>query len=123
MWGLLRTLVAYSQIWEGLYSSGGPWLVFREGPLLAADIYAMPTRGGQSTYRHRTGWLDENGSGLDPDLTVEELGKFFDRSPVTIHGWIRDGRLRAYLFQGREYRVCESALKEFQRKERGRGEQ
>ena len=41
MWGLLRTLVAYSQIWEGLYSSGGPWLVFREGPLLAADIYAI----------------------------------------------------------------------------------
>ena len=41
MWGLLRTLVAYSQIWEGLYPSDGPWLVFREGPLLAADIYAI----------------------------------------------------------------------------------
>ena len=69
------------------------------------------------------GWLNENGSGLDQDLTVEEVGKFFDRSPVTIRAWIRDGRLRAYRFQGREYRVCESALEEFQQKERGRGEQ
>ena len=68
-------------------------------------------------------WLNENGSGLDQDLTVEEVGKFFDRSPVTIRTWIRDGRLRAYRFQGREYRVCESALEEFQQKERGRGEQ
>ena len=67
--------------------------------------------------------LSENGSGLDPDLTVEEVGKFFDRSPVTIRTWIRNGRLRAYRFQGREYRVCESALEEFQQKERGRGEQ
>ncbi len=68
-------------------------------------------------------WLNENGSGLDQDLTVEEVGKFFDRSPVTIRAWIREGRLRAYRFQGREYRVCESALEEFQQKERGRGEQ
>ncbi len=68
-------------------------------------------------------WLNENGSGLDQDLTVEEVGEFFDRSPVTIRTWIRDGRLRAYRFQGREYRVCESALEEFQQKERGRGEQ
>ncbi len=68
-------------------------------------------------------WLNENGSSLDQDLTVEEVGKFFDRSPVTIRAWIRDGRLRAYLFQGREYRVCESAVEEFQQKERDRGEQ
>ncbi len=67
--------------------------------------------------------LNENGSGLDSDFTVAEVGKFFDRSPVTIRAWIRDGRLRAYRFQGREYRVCESALEEFQKKERGRGEQ
>ncbi len=68
-------------------------------------------------------WLNENGSGLDQDLTVEEVGKFFDRSPVTIRTWIRDGRLRAYRFQGREYRVCESALEEFQEKERGSGKE
>ncbi len=41
MWGLLRTLVAYSQIWEGLYSSDGTWLVFRDGALGLADIYAI----------------------------------------------------------------------------------
>ncbi len=67
--------------------------------------------------------LSQNGSALDQDLTVEEVGKFFDRSPITIRTWIREGRLRAYLFQGREYRICESALEEFQQKERGRGEQ
>ena len=55
--------------------------------------------------------LSENGSGLDHDLTVEEVGK------------IRDGQLRAYLFQGREYRIPEAALEELQQKERGKGEQ
>ena len=29
------------EIWEGLYSSDGTWLVFRDGPTLAADIYAI----------------------------------------------------------------------------------
>ena len=68
-------------------------------------------------------WLHENGSGLDQDLTVEEVGKFFHRSPVTIRTWIRDGRLRAYIFRGREYRATASALEDFQENERGRGEQ
>ena len=30
-----------ADIWEGLYSSDGTWLAFREGALLAADIYAI----------------------------------------------------------------------------------
>ena len=30
-----------AQIWEGLYSSDGTWLVFRDGPTTAADIYAI----------------------------------------------------------------------------------
>ena len=68
-------------------------------------------------------WLNKNGSGLDQDLTVDDVAKFFDRSPVTIRAWIRAGRLRAYRFHGREYRVCESALEEFQQQQRGRGEQ
>ena len=68
-------------------------------------------------------WLSEPGGSLDQDLTVEEVGKFFDRSPVTIRAWIRDGRLRAYRFQGREYRIPESALEEFQAQQRGRGEE
>ena len=55
-------------------------------------------------------WLSENGSGLDPDLTVEEVGKFFDRSPVTIRAWIREGRLEAYHFRGNEYRITNAAL-------------
>jgi len=68
-------------------------------------------------------WVNENGSGLDRDFTVEEVGKFFDRSPVTIRTWIREGWLDAYLFQGREYRVRESALEEFHQNQRRRGEQ
>ena len=42
---------------------------------------------------------------------------------VTIRAWIRDGQVRAYLFQGREYRTPEAALEELQQKERGKGEQ
>ena len=63
-------------------------------------------------------WVNENGSSLDQDLTVEEVGKFFDRSPVTIRTWIRDGRLEAYHFRGKEYRITHSALEQFQHRER-----
>ena len=64
------------------------------------------------------GWLSEGGSGLDHDLTVEEVGKFFDRSPATIRAWIRAGRLDAYHFRGNEYRITHAALEEFQSHER-----
>ena len=64
------------------------------------------------------GWLSDNGSGLDHDLTVAEVGKFFDRSPATIRAWIRAGRLEAYHFRGREYRITHAALEEFQGQER-----
>ena len=63
-------------------------------------------------------WLNENGSGLDQDLTVEDVAKFFDRSPVTIRAWIREGRLDAYHFRGNEYRITHAALEEFQERER-----
>ena len=64
------------------------------------------------------GWLSENGSGLDHDHTVEEVAKFFDRSPATIRAWIRAGRLDAYHFRGNEYRITHAALEEFQDQER-----
>ncbi len=64
------------------------------------------------------GWLSENRSGLDHDLTVEEVAKFFDRSPSTIRAWIRAGRLEAYHFRGNEYRITHAALEEFQEQER-----
>ena len=63
-------------------------------------------------------WLSENGSGLDQDLTVEEVGRFFSRSPVTIRAWIRAGRLEAYHFRGNEYRITHAAREEFQDQER-----
>ena len=64
------------------------------------------------------GWLTENGSGLDHDLTVEEVAKFFGRTPATIRAWIRAGRLEAYLFRGNEYRITHTALEGFQDQER-----
>ena len=64
------------------------------------------------------GWLSQDGSGLDQDLTVEEVGKLFNRSPATIRAWIRAGRLEAYHFRGREYRITHGALEEFQGQER-----
>ena len=64
------------------------------------------------------GWLTENGSGLDHDLTVEEVGKFFHRSPGTVRAWIRDGRIEAYRFRGTEYRITHSALERFRNQER-----
>ena len=64
------------------------------------------------------GWLSENGSGLDHDLTVGEVAKFFGRSPSTIRAWIRAGRLEAYHFRGNEYRITHSALERFQNQER-----
>ena len=91
---------------------------------LAGMIDGMPDDGSiiltAKSVRKR---LSENGPGFDHDFTVAEVGKFFNRSPVTIRNWIREGRLEAYLFQGREYRIRELALEEFQQKERGRGQQ
>ena len=63
-------------------------------------------------------WLDVNGSGLEPDRTVEEVGEFFGRSRQTVCRWIRQGRLEGYKFLGNEYRITESAIEEFQSRER-----
>ena len=62
--------------------------------------------------------LGGNGGGLEQDLTVEDVAKFFGRSPQTVCRWIRAGRLDAYHFLGNEYRITESAVEEFQSRER-----
>ena len=86
---------------------------------LAGMIDGMPDDGSiiltVETVKER---LKENGPGFDHDLTVEEVGKFFNRSPVTIRTWIREGRLDAYHFRGNEYRVTNAAIEEFQSQER-----
>ncbi len=64
------------------------------------------------------GWLSENGSGGDQDLTAKEVGELFDRSPATIRTWIRAERLEAYLFRDNEYRITHAAVEEFQAQER-----
>lgn len=48
-----------------------------------------------------------------PDYTVSEVAERFGRSPQTVRDWISSGRLRAYRFNGREYRVTPAALEEF----------
>ena len=63
-------------------------------------------------------WLSERGGGLDHDLTVAEVGEFFNRTPATIRAWIRAGRLEAYLFRGNEYRITHAAVEELQDQER-----
>ncbi|MDE3003385.1 MAG: helix-turn-helix domain-containing protein [Gemmatimonadota bacterium] len=65
-------------------------------------------------------WLAEPSAEVERDLMVAEVASFFSRSPVTIRTWIRDGRLRAYRFRGREYRITAAALEAFIRAERPR---
>lgn len=54
-------------------------------------------------------------TGIDSavDFTVEELAEACGRAPSTVRGWIRDGLLEGYLFNGREYRVTREAWEEF----------
>jgi excisionase family DNA binding protein len=53
-----------------------------------------------------------------PDYTVSEIAVRFDRAPQTVRDWIKSGKLRGYLFNGREYRVTRHALAEFEEKQR-----
>ena len=48
-----------------------------------------------------------------PDLTVQDVARRYERSPSTIRGWIREGRLGAYRL-GREYRIELCSLAEFE---------
>ena len=52
------------------------------------------------------------------DLTVEQVAERFGRSPGTVRDWIRAGKLRAYPFNGKEYRVTPAALEEFHQAQR-----
>ena len=63
-------------------------------------------------------WLDGEGPGFEPDLTVEDVATHFNRSPQTVRTWIRRGRLEAYRFQNKEYRITRRALTDFQEGER-----
>ena len=49
------------------------------------------------------------------DLTVEQVADLYKRTPQTIRRWIRDGRLTAYEFNEREYRITREAVEEFRR--------
>ena len=52
------------------------------------------------------------------DLTMKEVGERYGRSPSTIRDWVREGKLEAYTFNGREKRVTLEALAEFERDQR-----
>jgi excisionase family DNA binding protein len=55
----------------------------------------------------------ESRSGAGADLTVVEVAERLGRRPGTVRDWVRGQRLRAYLFNQREYRITEAALAEF----------
>ena len=57
-------------------------------------------------------------SEMTADYTVAQVAEMFDRKSQTIRDWIKKGRLRGYLFNGREYRITAAALREFQEKQR-----
>lgn len=65
-------------------------------------------------------WVADSKGDVEPDRTVREVAELFGRSPVTVRAWIRAGRLKAYRFRGREYRVSSDALETFIERERSR---
>ena len=46
------------------------------------------------------------------DFTIAEVGDILERSASTVRGYIRDGRLDAYMF-GRAYMVTPAGLRKF----------
>ena len=52
------------------------------------------------------------------DLTVSEIAERFGRSAQTVRDWIKTRKLRAYRFNGKEYRVTPAALEEFEEGQR-----
>lgn len=52
-------------------------------------------------------------AGVIVDLSAAEVAAIVRRSAGTVRQWIREERLRAYLWNGREYRVTRAALNEF----------
>jgi len=56
-----------------------------------------------------------HGPGDEPlgDYTVAQVADMFGRSPQTVRDWIKAGRLRAYMFNDREYRITRTAVEEF----------
>lgn len=49
-------------------------------------------------------------------LTVPEVAEWARVHPKTVYRWIQDGKLEAYQFGPRTYRIPEDALAEFLRK-------
>ena len=47
------------------------------------------------------------------DYTVAHVAEIFGRKPQTVRDWIKSGRMRGYLFNGREYRVTQAAIEEY----------
>jgi excisionase family DNA binding protein len=55
------------------------------------------------------------------DLTMKEVGERYGRSASTIRDWVRERKLEAYVFNGREKRVTPEALAKFERDQRRDG--
>jgi excisionase family DNA binding protein len=64
-------------------------------------------------------WIDASDPQPLADLTGPEVAAIVNRSPSTVRGWCASGELRAYRFQGREWRITRDALREFQDRQSG----
>lgn len=63
----------------------------------------------------------ESPSTTSEDFTVAEIAEKAKRKPGTVRDWIRTGKLRAYTFRGRDYRITPAAWEEFKEAERNGG--
>ncbi len=60
---------------------------------------------------------DDGPEGIRVDLTVEEVGQMFSRSPQRVRDWLRAGELDGYKLHGREWRIPRGAIQEFQERQ------
>ena len=52
------------------------------------------------------------------DYTVAEVAERFGKAPQTVRDWIKDGKLPAYRFMGKQWRITPAALAEFEEHQR-----
>ena len=52
------------------------------------------------------------------DYTVAQVADIFQRAPQTVRDWIKSGRLRAYRFNRREYRITRVAVEAYLEQQR-----
>lgn len=113
----------------GTYA-GGPWV--ESTTAWVAALFAVLPNEGQVilTKRDLARLLGHGVPSLQPEspppvpkkeLTVKDIAEREGRSPSTVREWIREGKLRAYMFHGKEWRVRPEDYEAFKAKARSLG--